>query len=232
MRPLYFFIFAVIISAPKIVFAQITTNTNLYELVDPNQQNVDLLYGKKTQTFKGSPFYIDEWEVGHVTLIDGSSFTNVLIKFNVYSNELWSMKDEKNVIVVNKKEVRSFGWKSENEGELLFEQIKIENKKQYAEVIFKDDKFQLYKIRKKKFNKKDDSTSNSYSEAKDEFAWQKPQLFLVSDGKVKQVSSKEKEFYAIFGDKKSEVHKFAKSNKLKTKNKSDLEEIFAFYRTL
>ncbi|MBB6461121.1 hypothetical protein [Flammeovirga kamogawensis] len=232
MKSLYILTFAVLLTAPKIATAQITTNTNLYELVDPNQQNVDLLYGKKAQTFKGTPFYTNEWEVGHVTLIDGSSFQNVLIKFNAYSDELWSMKDEKNIIVVNKKEVRSFGWKSDEEGELLFEQIKIENKKQYAEVIFTDDKFHLYKVRKKKFNKKDDSASNSYSEAKDEFAWKKPQLFLLSDGKLKEISTKEKEFYSIFGDKKSEVHKFAKSNKLKTKNKSDLEEIFAFYRTL
>lgn len=213
-------------------YAQVTTNTNLYELVDPDQQNVSLLYGENKTKYKGSPFFDEEWKPGFIILNDGNKFTNKLIRLDVANDDLWLMKNEDNIIIINKVDIKQFGWILEEES-YQFEKCFLNHKPQFMEVIYVDDKFQLYKMYTKKFIKKDAAAENSYnSDIMDEYTWGKPQLYYKNDKNLTPISSKSKEFFLIFGEQKTAMQKFAKSNKLKIKDKKDLEEIFAHYYTL
>lgn len=212
--------------------AQVTTNTNLYELVDPNQQNVDLLYGKNKVSFKGSPFFDEEWKTGFISLKNGSKFSDILIRYDVANDDVWYMKNSEHIIIVKKTDIKSFGWHTDHE-QLLFEKCFLDKKTQFMEVVYLDDHFQIYKDINKKFVKKDAAAGNSYNtDIKDEYVWGKPQLYQLKDNNLLKVSSKDKEFFLIFGEQKTAIQKFAKSNKLKIKRKEDLEEIFAHYYTL
>ncbi|WP_281614306.1 hypothetical protein [Flammeovirga sp. SubArs3] len=216
-----------------LVQAQVTSNTNLYDLVDPDHLNTDLLYQNSAANFKGSPFYTDEWSTGFVTILGGEHYDDILIKYDAYKDEVLVRKSEDNVIIVDKKQINRFGW-TDNDNEIIsFEKKLLNNKPTYLEIIFKGETFNVYRYRVKKFHKKDEQNSNSYSEdIKDEYKWTSTKLYYDNGNSLTEISTKGKNFYSVFGDKKAEMQKFAKSNKLKVKDKKDLEEIFAHYSTI
>lgn len=212
--------------------AQVTQNTNLYELADPDQLNVSLLYGNQKSNFKGSPFYNEGWKTGTVTVNDGIEYKDIQLRFNVYNDELWYKKTEENIIVINRVNVKAFRWKDEN-GMAHFEKCFIQKKPYYMEIIYADQHFQIYKMLTKKFIKKDNTSSNSYnSDQKDQYVWGKSALYHRKNGRLLEIGSKDKEFFLLFGQQKSAIQKFAKSNKLKIKNKEDVKEMFTHYYTL
>ena len=74
--------------------------TLITDIVDPAQQNKDLLYNSSDK-FVGSIFLFDEFHTGQIILHSGQTFENLILRYNVF-NELIHFKklndDEENVV--------------------------------------------------------------------------------------------------------------------------------------
>ncbi|ANQ48748.2 hypothetical protein MY04_1372 [Flammeovirga sp. MY04] len=215
----------------NLLFAQISTNTNLYELVDPDHLNTDLIYEGEGKNYKGTPFYDKNWNNGYVITNDGTKHENIQLKLDIYKNDLALKKEDGSIIILDKKQVDTFGWKSE--GNIVFEKRKLKKKSTYLEVVFKGETTNVYRENIKDFIKVDAQNSNSYSsDQKDEYKLVSKKLYLEKENKLIEISSKGKEFFNCFGEYKSTMVSFAKKNKLKTKKKEDIEQLFAHYESL
>ncbi|KXX67119.1 hypothetical protein [Flammeovirga sp. SJP92] len=208
------------------IYAQVAENKNLLDYASSTVKDVSLLH---EENFDGTPFYNEGWNLGTVTTTDNTDFNNVLLRFNTNNDQLWHMKNAEHMIVVDKQKVLFFEWKVDNVV-TQFERCSINGEQLYLEVIYLDENFQIYKKRDKILIKK--GKNDNGNSQKDQYIWSEFKLYQRKEGQLVGISSKEKQFFLIFGKLKGKIHKFAKSNKLKINKKEDLEEIFAHYYTL
>lgn len=73
----------------------------IQDLLDPSYSNV-ATYEQKYSRIDGSPYLDEEWSTGAVTLKDGQNFNNLLLKLDLYQDNLIVKKDGEESIIAKK----------------------------------------------------------------------------------------------------------------------------------
>jgi hypothetical protein len=111
------------------------------------------LNNRKNSNIQGSPFISDDWEYGTLCLAKDSlivSNSNLKLKFNVYSNEIW-MIYFKDTSILSSNEIHWFELKGENTKNRFEKYQKINPAKPhyFYRTILKNDNFVLFQDAKK-----------------------------------------------------------------------------------
>ncbi|WP_139262823.1 hypothetical protein [Flammeovirga pacifica] len=88
MKLYYSILISLFISVTNVTYGQVTTNSNLYELVDTDHLNTGLIFKEGNTNYKGTPFFDKEWNVSYVVTKGEIIYDNLMIKFDIFKNEV------------------------------------------------------------------------------------------------------------------------------------------------
>lgn len=215
------------------LWAQTTNYTaaplmDLFRMEQMTEESVYLTLTEKS--ISGSPYLEDEFKVGTVYTTAKKKFENVLLRYNIYNDNLEFETPDKKVLAVDKPEtieLADFGqykmtYLSYNSGnkqnKAFFKILEQGNASLYA----KPDVF---------FQK--EVESDGIKPAKPAAFISKPDIYFVKVGTnpAKKVGNK-KELAALFGDHQSEVAAFIKKNKIKANKADQLQKLVNYYNSL
>ena len=143
---------------------QLNGQTSLIsDLVDPAQQNEDLLYNNSTK-FIGSRFLFDEFNVGKIELYDGQVFEDLVLRYNVFDNLIHFkvLNSEKENIVKNSRIAR-FNFYVPGE-DVSYDFVKLETT--FYQVIYESSSFSILKKYYKKLTQAEQA--NGYNNVRNE----------------------------------------------------------------
>lgn len=177
---------------------------------------------------EGSPYLSKEFMNGDI-IIDNFKFVGIPLRYNIYNDDIEFQKDDQILAIANPHEVRRIFI-----GDMAFI---------YSAYILSKEQtygyFQLLSDGKAKVLKKYEI---SYQMPKAEQAYrpEEPAKFIPvpcklyvtfgNDPALKFTNAKK--LMKLFGDKKSEVEKFLKTEKLNLKNEEDLVSLLTYYNSL
>ena len=155
--------------------------------------------------------------------------TKAFVRYNIFDDEMEFVKDESIYYLAKEigRKIRFINTNSiykvfEFKGELHFFKVHVEGKNSL--IAKQKVRYIEEKVAKSGYDR---AKPANYKRLKDE-------LYLVIDNKkmVKLSKKSKKEFFKSFGDKSSEIQKYAKKNKLGRKSIEDLKKIVTYYNTL
>jgi hypothetical protein len=175
---------------------------------------------------KGDQFlYSPELLPGSVT-IEGRTFNNLKLKYDIYNDELIMITDHGIIIQLNKEMVESFRMIFDN----IYNFKKLEadtlnSLSGYVNVLYDGNTSLYVKYRKEILQL---AVENKY-----DLFNQINRIYVKKDGVFSRVDSK-REFLNLFKDKKQQLHTFMKANKLKLsrKNPASFKPVIEYYDTL
>jgi hypothetical protein len=173
--------------------------------------------------YKGSPYLYENFVPG--TLKINKEVFNVSIRYNAYQDE-FEMKNAKDeiVAVLKKSDV------DVQMGNQIYKLLNYNNKLTYFEILSDGVNMRLLKKDIKKFMEAKEA-ENSYSSAKPAKFVLETNYYLQSNNSITPVKLNKKSILAQF-DKKAEVTKFIKLNKLRLKTEDDIKKLLIYYNTL
>ncbi len=175
---------------------------------------------------KGDQFlYSPEFLPGSVK-IEGRTFNNLKLKYDIYDDELIMITDNGIIIQLNKEMVEAFS--------IIFDNIcnfkkldadTINSLSGYVNVLH-DGRTSLYvKYRKEILQLAVENKYDMFNQIN--------RIYVKKDGVISRVDTK-REFLNLFKDKKQQLHAFIRSNKLKLsrKNPGSFKPVIEYYNTL
>ncbi len=156
--------FLIYLSVLSLVTIRLKAQTSLIsDLVDPSQQNEDLLYNNSS-TFVGSRFLFDEFNVGKIYLYDGRVFEDLVLRFNVFDNLIhFKVLNSAKESIVKNARISRFSFYVPKEG-VSYDFIKLETT--FYQVIFEDDTYSVLKQHQKKLAQAEQA--NGYNNVRNE----------------------------------------------------------------
>lgn len=192
-------------------------NTN-----NQNIEEVEIMY-------KGTPIFKNAWFTNSIIYVDGLA-TKGIIAYNLLNHDIqFSPKDISKAVVVKPDSFLLAG--------STFIQLGRKSKLTntiYYEKIFKNQKIGLYKAHNCSFRPKVDGQKTSYHVSTNDFEGtfiKSTDLFLYEKDSLIEIKNNSG-FYKQFGERKSELEKYAKNNNLSLKKEKDLVEILKYYASL
>ena len=175
---------------------------------------------------KGDQFLFSaEFLPGSVT-IEGRTFNNLRLKYDIYNDELIMITDHGIIIQLNKEMVESFSMVFDNF--YNFKKIEADTLNSlagYVNVLY-DGNISLYvKYRKEILQLAVENKYDMFNQIN--------RIYVKKDGVISRVDSK-REFLNLFKDKKQQLHTFIRSEKLKLsrKNPGSFKPVIEYYDTL
>lgn len=175
---------------------------------------------------KGDQFlFIGEFLPGSVK-IEGRTFDNLRLKYDIYNDELIMITDNGIIIQLNKEMVESFS--------MVFDKIynfrnieadTLNSLSGYVNVLY-DGNISLYvKYRKEILQLVVENKYDMFNQIN--------RIYVKKDGVIFRVDTK-REFLNLFKDKKQQLHAFIRSEKLKLsrKNPESFQPVVEYYDTL
>jgi hypothetical protein len=181
--------------------------------------------------YDGSPYYYEEWKTGQVTMVDDIVKENVQIKYDVFKDALMVIQNQAEM-VVNENMIKSFTIITVGDDlKILNEKfIRLKGKRGYYLEIFNGENISVYRKYQRSIL---DVTTGGYGDYnKKKFDSQDQYYYFTEADGLKMFSLKKKELREIFGEKSEEVESYAKENKLKYKENSDVAAIFKYYDSI
>lgn len=180
---------------------------------------------------EGSPFFVNDWVNGSVTLANGSSFKNVQLKYNELEDVLY-FKNGKNEEFMFAQPVQEFTLQIPKTDGLQQHHFRNgylagSNAKAYYEIL-SDGKAQLLKRSSKVIQ--EDKEYNSATVTQKIIESIKYYLFI--DGKMNPVKKDKKSLFSILGNKTAELDNYIKANNLNIKDDDDLIKLINYYNSL
>jgi len=159
--------------------------------------------------------------------VNGGNETAYL-RYNIFKDEMEFVKEEQNYYLSKQKGTTVF-FKSHNKKYIVFEKkgklhFFVQESEGSSMLLSKElVKFVEAKEPKTSYDKR---TPPVFKRKKDE-------LYLgMNNGEAVKIPKKKKDFYALFGDKSSDIKKYIKQHKLSHKKKKNLKKIVSYYNTL
>jgi hypothetical protein len=159
--------------------------------------------------------------------IGGKTYPNILLKYDIFSDEILTPIDSGKILQLNKELVDSFSVIFQDK-KYRFTKIKEDSQKifkSFVNVIY-EGKTALYV----KYNKKIDRSS---IEGKSDNFYQTSLIYFVNDKIVYTISNKS-DLFTIFKKDKAQIRDFIKKNKLKVSKKEpgSFAQIIIYYDSI
>lgn len=198
------------------------------DLLLTNSQSVDEnLY----EGIEGSPFYFDQWQKGKVfPKKETEPIEEVWLNYNGYTRS-FEVKKGKRYIALDENWYKRVEVTKTNQDKLIFETGLLPKRtKQFVQLIYQGTDFyvlqdfhiSLIKTEKKRY---------AGDIEVQEFA-QRPMYYFVTNGKANLFKLKKKNVLNLFAQKKSDMEKYVKTNRLKLNKEADVVKIMAYYDEL
>jgi hypothetical protein len=208
--------------------AQVSVKDNQQNTIKENQALYNgRIWRNLYYLVQGDQFlFSKEFMPGSIS-ISGKTFPNILLKYDIFSDEILTPVDSGKILQLNKELVDSFSLVFQNK-KYRFTKIMDDSQKRFksfVNVIY-EGKTALYV----KYNKKIDRSS---IEGKSDNFYQTSLIYFVKDNSVYTISKKGNLFTILKKDK-SQIKDFIKKNKLKVSKKEpeSFAQVIIFYDSL
>ena len=183
----------------------------------------------------GSPYFIEEWNLGEIKGPKGVTYESVRIRYNIYEGNLEIIKDGI-AIAVDKKQVESFTITEVNDDleEISYHFSRIiggNETNKFYQVLFEGETSLLVDYTINKVN----IVSQGYNTTAktDRFALSSEYYLYDAESGYVKFRPKNKEFLSVIAsDRKDAINKYLSQNKLNVKREEDLVNIVEYYNTL
>lgn len=180
------------------------------------------LTGQSYTNVKGTPYLIDTWELGTVTLASGKKFENISMMFDQVANMV-IFRDADGSSKAFSQPVAAFSIKNNAD---------VYNFERGPDGVFYQ-KLLTGKLTLWKKNHKSLIDEKPYGSATVQRNILNNTSYYSGElTKLTKIKTDKKSILALFGDKSSEVEAYIKKNKLGTKEDLDLIRIFDYYNNL
>ncbi|MCU4174692.1 hypothetical protein [Carboxylicivirga sp. N1Y90] len=190
---------------------------------------LQIIEGETEEQYEGSPYLTND-QYDHQLTFDDQIYTDLHLRFNIYSEDMEIEIDEKYRVIPKNKLFTHFS--IGNHDFLYIDNFK--NKKQkrcYLERLATTDHISFYK--KHRINLIKAKSPEPYQEAKKaKFVSISPIYFISIDNNTLQSFTSKKDLLDLFPNIKPEIKSYIKKNKVKFNNEDDLIETLAFTDTL
>ena len=158
--------------------------------------------------------------------IEGRTFINLKLKYDIYNDELIMITDNGIIIQLNKEMVEAFSLTFDNI--YNFKKLEVDTLNSlsgYVNVLYDGNNSLYVKYRKEILQL---AVENKY-----DLFNQINRIYVTKDGVISRVDSK-REFLNLFKDKKQQLHTFIRSKKLKLSRKKpeSFKPVIEYYDTL
>jgi hypothetical protein len=232
-KPAFLFVLITIVILP--VHAQLhqqafeQVNTNVVRVFDANGR----AFENPHLDVAGSPFFLDGWKYGSVTLQNNDSYSKRPLRINFLSQEVHYLS-EKNIEMVlpaglAKQVVFTDSARfpiTQYTFQCGFPQIDDKNSTSLYQVLSDGKVKMLLSTQKKIITEKNDFSGD----AKEYRAYEN--YYFFSDSMMKRIKKNEDFVMSIFSDKSKLIEKYMEQNSLSCKSVSDIQKITAYYNSL
>ncbi len=144
--------------------------------------------------------------------INGKSFKNINIKFDIYNDEILTITDHDIILQLNKEMVDMFTLKFENKT-YQFQKLEPDSLNMlmgYVNVLYKGNTSLFVKYKKEILIL---AVENKY-----DMFYPSHRIYIMKDGIMHELNSK-KDFFSLLSDRKQEIKNFVKKNKIRVSRK-------------
>ncbi|HTQ26588.1 MAG TPA: hypothetical protein VMI35_00595 [Puia sp.] len=201
-------------------------------LADPDWKAATQAYGVEwgaMNGIKGSLFYDDEWVNGSILLTDHRQAANIPLRFNVYSNEIYFMRDSQVLAIDGSVPVREFvlyDHRDDIGGPSIFRcgypDTKTGNQKTFYQVLA-DGSYSLLIQYTKKIIDKNNPIEGPQRVVSDEEIWY---VLSAADHKMVEIHRNKSSLLSALPAASDKINTIIANDKLKLKQKSDWVTLF------
>ncbi|MGQ1787751.1 MULTISPECIES: hypothetical protein [unclassified Saccharicrinis] len=189
-----------------------------------------MINGEQNALYSGSPYITKSFRRGSLTMEDGSTFTDLLLRYNNYKDIMEIKIDSgefelSKSFPINSVTINGFKYKRK-------QWMKDNVIREGFFVVLSDKNVGLYQ--KKVVVLQEAKVAKAYQEAKLPSFREKKVRYYANNTKSNiliEVSNK-KRLLSLFSDKQTEIKKYMKENKVKANNPKDLTKILNYYNSL
>ncbi len=175
---------------------------------------------------QGSPFLNKDFQQGEVSTTSNTAFNNVLLRYNIYEDEMEFEAEDKKTFYLEKSTIKNV---KIGDSEFIYKAYASNNKlgRSYFEVLLRGKATLLKQYRvvfeaAKLPKAYEDATPAQFKTSKSEF------YIAFGDEEANRISGF-KELLDLLPDKKMEVAEFLKKNKLTLGKQEDIIQVIQFY---
>ena len=182
----------------------------------------------------GELYLFENWTNGAVNLIGGTSFKNLNLRYNIYTDELIVKKEGlTKPIILEKNKIKSFTVVDPTSlEELTFTVQKVNNSNVFVQTIYLD-KTGLFLQKSTKLIAADNN-SQAYGSGQQFDKYVEDNKYYLKDknsSELKEIKLKKSDVFSIL-NKKDLLNAYVKTNKLKIKNQDHLVKLLKYYDSL
>lgn len=174
--------------------------------------------------------YLDnEWKIATVSLKDNSVLEEIMVRYNIYTQQMQFIQDSDTIAFGNPVEIASVTFE---ERTFIFSSFYWNDqvKQGYFEVLCDGEcKLLLHRCIKYKYVEECSDPNNEF--VREEYFLGKKYFILGSDQPAKELPSKKNDVMELLSDKDCDVKAFIKENKIKVNQQEDLIKLVAYYNS-
>jgi len=178
-------------------------------------------------TTEGSP-YLDDWQLSKIILNDGKIISGLMIRYNVYTNQMQYQDNNKTYIIGTPDSISEIKFPSHN---FLYKEYTTNKKidKSYFEIVVKGkvnllNKYEIEVIPSKYYVAMDVGDKNDRLVLKQ-------QLYL-HQGEMIVILNKKKDLLKVLNDRSKEISSYIDKEGLSCKKKEDMSKVLTYYNQL
>ena len=201
------------------------------DILDPNATNSTLMFGRRYPQVEGSPYLLEYWSTGVIYRKRGTPLEGVTLHFDIYSQELLTMQDEK-VMTILPEAIKGFKLYQTNGATLNFSRNTQIRENEFVQQVYKGE-YELWKAYQVSISKRDNN-SGGYGQTGNTTEIQrfsrKETWYLLAPGKEQPTAFKatKKDLLGLFPEQASTIKSFLKDNKLKLSEDGEWAQVMAF----
>ncbi len=174
---------------------------------------------------EGSPFLLADWNWGAVKFRSGRMAKDLSLLFNVYNNQLYYKKDEKQLELELPVQEFMIRYKIDNDSAAVFYRSGFPATEKttwqtFLEVL-NDGNMKLLKYRYKVI-----TSFRPYNQAEKKKFEDREQLYVYVDGRMLKLKKDKESIIEILPEHKAAILSIVEQKKLKLKNEEDIEKLF------
>jgi hypothetical protein len=184
---------------------------------------------------RGTPYWKNTWEYVKITSVDGKVYSNVPLKYDVYSN-MANVKNSKgdsiSTELTNIKEIQFLSTGQIFVKEPLLDKTDdVKNYGRLYEQLYKGSKVTFYQDHRKEFIKADYQGGYNANRRYDELVDEKV-MYLKNGNRIEKIKINEKSVLRVLSDKEKELKEFIKKEKISIRTDKDVIRVIKYYETL
>ncbi|MCS6796239.1 MAG: hypothetical protein RMJ97_10580 [Raineya sp.] len=236
MRKIFVFFCLLFWGNATVILAQLSGQDAFINAMNlAGQSNIVRTWDSRYQGVKGHPFVKNVWENAQIISIDGKTYQDVPLKYDVYSNLAIIKNSKGDSIITEVTNIREFTLKTSKmtfvKEPLLDNPDNIKNYGRLYEQLYKGSKVTLLKNHRKVLLQADYqggySANRRYDELIEEYDY-----FLKKGNSIEKIKLNEKNLLKVLSDKEKELKEFLKKEKLNLKTEVGVMKLLQFYETL